>query len=72
MQFFKTSAIYSGTRILPVASTPALQAVVEDMIETTQALGAPDAAQGILAFVKMHTQQGPTQVLHSSKYTTLF
>ncbi|EDQ92944.1 uncharacterized protein MONBRDRAFT_5087 [Monosiga brevicollis MX1] len=63
--------LYSGIVLRPVQATEEILGAVEDLIEITQALQQPEAAQGALTFVRMQTTLSADTDIQPSWYEKL-
>ena len=69
--FFDVHGFYCGHHPPPIDAVPELLATVEDLIRIHQALQEPEAAQGILAFLKQQLKQSPESIIKASWYEKL-
>ena len=69
--FFDVHGFYCGLHPPPIDAVPELLATVEDLIRIHQALNEPEAAQGILAFLKHNLKQSPDSIIKASWYEKL-
>ena len=68
---FDVHGLTCGKHPETVEPNPELLATVEDLIRIHQALGEPEAAQGVLAFLKTNMEQSADSVIPPSWYEKL-
>lgn len=68
---FRMSDFHNGLRPAPVDSTVELLDIVEDLIKVDQALQEPEAAQGVLAFIRHNMTSTGGEIIKPSWYEKL-